>query len=311
MGDLLAPVSASRKVKNKIERFETLSQSETADQPLVEVSTRKIDIVSHRHRKQCSTAFLEQTYLQDSSSGLNLADDAREILNSHPDQEVLLAVLRYYQFGIEGKHDFNVRVSGPKASQIVGSLVAVTIPEQWFSLSAEPSSDQGLETKQILISCLTSVTGIGALYAQIKKLVPLTASGQKPSPARLTLKDTISALGAVLQSSNFVGKILRDVQKLHPQSTTQRIIWQEFVSFVGGGKILAAVAQSFSSIDQGNGSVIPDTWLGHGYDYSAWLGKNISYAASKLAKNETESWSMLGKLLKRALSLGHIGMYCD
>src|SRR5271163_2949401 len=116
MNDLLTPIS-NRKIQNSIDKFEKLP---VKDENLTAVSSAQNRESKHtRHKKQDSTAFLQQIYLQSNTSTNTLPDDARQILKGQPDEEDFLAVLRYLQFGIDGRHDFNIRVSGPKASLIV------------------------------------------------------------------------------------------------------------------------------------------------------------------------------------------------
>ena len=309
MGDLLTPVQTTRKVKSNVEKFETLSLS---DQPapleLIQVSSNRQDrgVSKHtKHKKQDSAPFLQQTYLQSDSSSETLPEDAREILKSQPDHEDYLAVLQYLQFGIEGKQDFNVRASGPKASQILNVLVTVTIPDRWASLNTKPVSRQDKEAKGMLLSCLTCVAGLGALHAQIKRLTGLAMSA-KTAPS-LVLKDSIDVLAAVLDPSSFIDAVLGDALKLNVKPTQRAVLWQELCSFVAGGKILSAVSQALPLTESGKDEERTAGWLGDGNQYSKWLARNICHAATKFAVIQGDAWPMLAQLMKRGLSLGHSG----
>lgn len=253
---------------------------------------------------QNSTAFLQQVYLRNDSSTATLPDEAREILKSQPDHEDFLAVLQYLQSGIAAKHDFNIRASGPKASQILIVLVTVTIPDRWAALNTKPVSTEDREAKSMLLSCLTSVAGLGALHMQIKKLAALatlTNTGQS-----VMLKDVIDVLAHVLHPSSLVETMLGDMFKLHPKPAQRHILWQELCSYVAGGKILSAVAQAFPRVELANEEKSLE-WLADGNQYTVWLAVNISHAAMTAAIDASEAWSMLAQLLKRGLSLGHSG----
>lgn len=309
MGDLLSPLQTTRNMKSKIEKFENLSFRESP-RPAVEVlevsSTRRNGDSKHsRHKKQDSTAFLQQIYLQNNSSSESLPDDAREILKSQPDHEDFLAVLRYLQYGIEGKHDFNVRASGPKAAQVLNVLVTVTIPDRWANLNARPVTPEDKEAKAMLLSCLTCVAGLGALHAQIKKLTGLAASTK--TERSLMLKDAVDVLADVLCPSSFIETALRDTLHLGDKPARRTALWQELTSLLAGGKILSALAQALPLAEPAKDNKRTAQWLGDGTQYCKWLAKNVCYASSKTAPVEGEVWPMLAQILKRGLSLGYAG----
>jgi hypothetical protein len=308
MGDLLTPVQTTRKVKSSVDKFEVLSPNNGAGLPneAVQVSsTSRTGGSKHsRHTKQDSTAFLQQVYLQNDSASETLPDDAREILKSQPDYEDFLAVLRYLHFGIEGKHDFNIRASGPKASQILNVLATITIPDRWATLNLKPVSKEDKEARKMLLSCLTCVAGLGALHAEIRRLAGISMPTK--TEQSLMLKDAIDVLSNVLYPSSFIETVLGDTLTLHPKPIQQHVLWQEVSSFVAGGKILSAVAQAFPLAELTNDERTAE-WLADGTRYTKWLARNICHAAAKVAVAEGEAWRMLAQLLKRGLSLGYSG----
>jgi hypothetical protein len=309
MGDLLTPLKTTRKVKSNVETLETLTLNNGAQSPIevIEVSStsRSGAFQQSRHKKQDSTAFLHKLYLQNDSSLDTLPDDAREILKSQPDLQEFLAVLQYLQFGIDGKHDFNIRASRPKQSQILNVLVTVTIPDRWASLNTKPMSKEDQETKSMLLSCLTCVAGLGALYAHIRRLVALAVSVK--TAQSLMLKDAIDVLAQVLHPSSFIASVLHDTLTLHSKTAQQQVIWQELSSFVAGGKILSTVAQALPLAESAEKDKLSVEWLGDGSQYCKWLARNICHAGTKLAVNEDEAWPMLAQLVKRGIYLGHSG----
>jgi hypothetical protein len=309
MGDLLTPLKTTRKVKGNVEKLETLALNSSARSPIevIEVSSTSRNGASKqsKHKKQDSTAFLHKLYLQSDSSPDTLPDDAREILKSQPDLEEFLAILQYLQFGIDGKHDFNIRASGPKQSQILNVLVTVTIPDRWASLNTKPISKEDQETKSMLLSCLTCVAGLGALYAHIRRLVTLAVSIK--TAQSLMLKDAVDVLAQVLHPSSFIASVLYDTLTLHSKTAQRQVIWQELSSYVAGGKILSTVAQALPLAESAEKDKLFVEWLGDGSQYCKWLARNICHAGTKFVVNEDEAWPMLAQLVKRGISLGHSG----
>lgn len=307
MADLFKPLETTRKFNSGVGKFGTLSPNPDVRAPiqLIEASsTRRNEGPSHsRGPKRDSTAFVHQSYLLNDGSSQILPDEAREILKSQPDPDDFIAVLQYLQLGIEGKHDFNVRVSGPKESQLINVIVTVTVPDRWASLNTKPASKKEEEAKSMLVSCLTCTAGLGALHTQIKALAGRELSS-KTGPS-LMVTDAIDVLANVMGSSSLIETILGDVLKLHSQPAQRHVLWQELSSFVAGGRILSAVAQAFPLTKFPTDK--PPEWLADGKQYSAWLARNICHAATKVAVADSEAWLMLAQLLKRGLSLGHSG----
>jgi telomere length regulation protein len=309
MGDLLTPLKTTRKVKSNVEELETLALSNSARSPIevIEVSSTSRHGASKqsRHKKQDSAVFLHKSYLHNDGLYETLPDDAREILKNQPDIEEFRAVLQYLQFGIDGKHDFNIRAAGPKQSQILNVLVTVTIPERWASLSTKPISKQDQDAKNMLLSCLACVAGLGALYAHIRRLIALAVPTK--AAQSLMLKDAVDVLVQVLHPPSFIASVLHDTLTLHSKAAQRQAIWQEVSSFVAGGKILSTVAQALPLAELAEKDKLSVEWLGDGSQYCKWLASNICHAATTLAANEDEAWPMLAQLVKRGINLGHSG----
>jgi len=325
MSNFLEPIKTVRKVQTNLEQLESLSLNEGAKPkaPALDISpsvtndeagpdsdTRSFLIISsqnstssslNQHRRHDSTAFLQRSYLQNRSPA-SLPDDAREILKSQPDREDLVAILQYLQYGIDGRHDFNVHVAGPKASQIIHALVTVTIPEQWVLLRKSELSKSDLQLKRYVESCLSSVAGIGALLMQIRLLAAGATEQQLP-----IVEDCISILGSVLVGNHILSRFLADARRLYRSDAQRRTHWQEVTALLAGSRILTTLAQVFATLKNLNPETNENAWLGDGAAYSGWLAKNISVAALNSDRTETESWTMLGQILKRALSLGYRG----
>ena len=327
MDSLLTPLQTTRKVKGIKDKFENLSLNN--ENSLTEVSTTKLkrngtspekkpENASHTrsHKKQDSTAFLQQSYLQQTYPNVPLEDDAREILKWQPDDQDFFAVLQYLQFGIDGKHDFNVCASSAKASQILNVLITFTLPDRWPSINSKHISKHDAQVKQMFLSCLSCVAGISALTVQIKNLSMMKDASRSAS---LHLRDTLSVLAAVLSGNGFVYKMLRQIIDFHKKPMQKVVLWQELTALLAGSKVLSSVAEatldSLTALLGGSkelsaaaDATLADEevlWLGKGNQYCAWLAKNIAYASSKSLATETETHKMLATLLKRNMSLGY------
>lgn len=308
MGDLLTPLQTTRKVKTIVEKYETPSlKDDVRHVPIVSTDTQNGDSKFTKPKKQDSTAFLQQVYLNDNAHSESLPDDAREILKSQPSQADFISVLQYLQFGIDGQHDFNIHVFGPQATRMLNILATITIPERWASLSIKHISEEDAKARKTLLSCFTCVAGLGALHARIKALSGLAKSRENASSPSLILKDTISVLEAVLQPSSFVACMLHDALTLYGKTAQRHVVWQELLSFVAGGKLLGAVAEALPLIESQNDHARSFDWLGDGNEYCKWLARNLYHAASSVTANDTESWPLLAQVLKRGLNLGYSG----
>jgi hypothetical protein len=323
MDGLLTEIKTIKKVQSNIDKFESLSLDETrisrssstkskrSVAELLPLESRQVDRsksnsppspISHaskKHKRHESTAFLQKSYLQQPTLS-NLPDDALEILRNQPDREDLMAVLQYLEHGIKRKHDFNIHVLGPKASQILNVLVTETIPDQWHVLRQQHLPADVLLLKRLLILMFRSVAGVGALLMQIKILAAKLHS-------QLRLEDALSILASVLYGSQFLGLLLQTGIDLYPKESQLRIFWQEAVALLCGSRVLSTVSQAVTTA---SGLDVKEAgWLSIGGEYAGWLARNISYCASNLDSDRVESWLLLSQALKRALSLGYKGIY--
>ncbi|OAP63536.1 hypothetical protein AYL99_02763 [Fonsecaea erecta] len=335
MDGLLEPIKTTRKVQNNIDKFETLTLKDSVPASRRPASTKsKISVLDTttdasddasdafslrpsvdtsisqtsaeaqqtNHKRHDSTAFLQKSYL-DKAPPASLPDDALEILKDQPNNEDLAAVLEYLHYGIEGRHDFNIHVPEPKASQIINVLVTVTVPDQWLHLRKPRLSRSDTQLKTALLSSLSSVAGIGALLMQIRRL-----SSINPGQDSSLLADTVHVLSSVLAGNTIISKFLSHAIKTIPTDTQRRVFWQEATSQLAGSKILTTMSQVFATFRDLKGLGEHEEWLGDGNEYSRWLGRNISTAAASfntMPPSNSPQISLLCQMLKRGLSLGY------
>ena len=336
MDELFKPIKTTRKVQTNIDKFETLSLKDAATASgsgstksktsIVDLSSEGSDRASDafslrpshtssstsqsfdsrqsNHKRHDSTAFVQQSYLHKAPPA-SLPDDAREILKSQPEVGDVAAVLQYLQCGIEGKHDFNIRIPGPNASQIINVLATVTIPDLWQPLQQRRLSMQHAKLKANLLSSMTSVAGLGAILMQVKR-ISTSVAGRQPA----LLADMISVLSSILTGTQILSSFLSDTTVL-PLTDAQRVVyWQEVTALLAGGKILSAISQVLATQPDLENLKGTKKWLGDGTEYSKWLGKNISAVALKATMptpGDHRHMKMVSQVLKRALNLGYRG----
>lgn len=339
MDDLLKPIKTTKKVQSNISKFESLSLKESRQlkqeeakpqRSIFEIDTtieeegpalrfesskkliqptiiKESNSATHkRDNRRDSTAFLQHSYLKEAAP-TSLFDDAREILKSQPCHEDLKAVLEYLQYGIDGRHDFDVRVTGPKSAQIIGVLVTVTIPDIWSNLRRKELSLDEAQIKQTILACLTSAAGLGSLLAQLRQY---SVSGPDRSKKLLKI-DTISVLAEILHGPKSLLNFLHQCSKLYSKDIQRRLCWQELSNLLAGGRVLSIVAQALDGEEISTLDLQSMRWLASGSEYSRWLAKNIVAAAIELQTTDKESWKFLCDIFKRGLSLGQRGTHIN
>lgn len=330
-------VKDSKGVQNNIEKFESLSIAQTTRSPLstekaiarpvVEISSSTNDRepppliipastrllkptvtsaelnpsnITPKRPRPDSAIFLQRGYLQEQAHA-SLPDDAREILKCQPSLEDIAAVLTYLQCGIDGQHNFNIKITNPTASLLVQVLVNTTISDVWPILNSDPASNHQSFMRTTLPQCLTSVIGLEALLGRIVRLSSLSLSENNAA-----LKTILDFLTEILHGSKIIFKMLQDMTRLYSTNSDQRLFWQSTVSMFAGSKVLVSVARAHSSLhlEDSVNSIESSTWLAEVAEYSKWLAENIAFAATKISAQDSQSWFCLSQLTKRAMSLG-------
>ncbi|KAK5092041.1 telomere binding protein [Exophiala xenobiotica] len=339
MADLLREVKPAKKVQSNIEKFESLtlnenkqrsrSNSRARTKPIIEVEPeiepvplltavssklieKPVDQIADTryalapakpaaptHKRHDSTVFIQKDYLKDNAPP-SLFDDARDILKCQPGLEDIEAVVVYIQYGIDRQHDFNIKLTGPKSSQLVRVLVTTTIPDLWPNLSRSKLDGSAKRMRETLLQALFSVTGLEALLEQIRFH---TRSSVDNNPE--VLGTYVDFLSNLLEGSEIVLRFLSDTMTLYDKEVQRRLFWQSILSLLAGSKVLSSTGSIPNTVAETGSSLNVRDWLLNGEDYSKWLARNIVKASIELNPKETRVWSNLSQLLKRGLSLGY------
>ena len=337
MDDLLKPVKTVRNVKSNIEKFETLSLGEKnarndlassrndilvsevtngtknpSNKLRVSQGGRQPEIGNDRSVKNVIANEESENIKSDGQSlqsvdgtpTISSPEQALTILNGQPSAEQFEAVIQYLDDGVQKKNGFNIYVPSAAAAQILNVIVTHAIPDRWSTLSSATASKADKWIRRLLLSCVSSPAGLGALLARVQGL---SASPQIKTPASselATFKDTASFFDSMVYKNRFVRDLLSQVQSSTAKAGQQQALWTEATSLLAGSKILNVFLEASTRSELKED--IP-AWLQDARYYSRWLGVNIVSAAISLAASNEDAWKMLAGFFKRALSLGHKG----
>lgn len=236
--------------------------------------------------------------------------DVLKVLQSQPDAESLTRCLEWLTSDTTSFNTFDIRFPSAQAAQIVFVLVNEIVPNYWHIWTGSDSQTYKRQ-RRLLLQCLTSVAGIGAIVARLRSLssssrdAPATArlSG-KPSSVTQIVDGLVGFLEALVQKDNSVDRIWTAIC-IGPDSHTP--FWKESVSQLATGRLLSAVAEAQDVVRRDVSTEIQRSWIGDGKLYSAWLGRNIYYMIVQENPNSTLKRKAVPRLLSKALTLGYTG----
>jgi len=286
MDGLLTPVSASHKSRDKKEEAILLEVSK-ASKPI----TKPIFQASN-------------------------PAEALEILKNEPDYETLTSTLRFLGTVIP---DFSITSPSPNASQLVHVLVSEILPNYWNVLY-EPDTRKSKEGRQrkkspqpdleLLLTCLRSVPGLNAVLLSLKRHIQVSREAKK-AMGHPNVQDTLTillqVLSALLEGDQTVMKVWTATWGSSDLPQKQKIVWNEFLGLVGGGKILGTAAEAEDVVNDLSQKIGDKFWTANGSLYSSWLARNISYWAASLPPDSENGWKCCSELLTKSFRLGYAG----
>ncbi|ERT02162.1 hypothetical protein HMPREF1624_00460 [Sporothrix schenckii ATCC 58251] len=243
------------------------------------------------------------------------ADEALDILRNEPDYDSLVSVLQYL---LSGKSEVDVRQPTPLSAQLVQVLVTAIVPNYWPLLRDEGVKDQnGQSAFASLLACLRSVTGLSALVARLRALLAevktktttaagsvATATNDQPGNPAWQLRILVDLLSELLAGDEVVCQVWTVSTAASDDDAKQRPLAQEYLSIIGGGRIVSLAAESEMVVrSEFSAEKLPATWVANGREYGLWLAKGIMWWAAKDA--DPEHKKVQGSLLAKALRLGY------
>lgn len=242
---------------------------------------------------------------------LRTPEDALENLKSKPDLDLLTKALQWLDPARTRNDQFNIKAPGPQAAPILFVLVENIVPNYWTVLNDERSLGQNKQSK-LIVRCLSSIAGIGALAARLRVLLdvkhgtpnPSQVEGKEKNPQ---IEDLLDVLQSVLQKDTFLLRVWRDIKSFVANISQRSLMWKELISSVAASRILSLAGEADHILNKSSPSIKDRNWLGDGSQYAAWLGRNIAHMTTTLESDDIEAQKALGRLLDKALKLGHIG----
>ena len=246
---------------------------------------------------------------------LQTLEDATKALQSKPDINFLAKILQWlFRTNTPGS-TFSIKIPGPQAAQVINVLVNETVPDYWDVLKNDDSAVSA-KTRRLLLGCLTSLAGIGALVTRLRSLITQRKhTGEKTAP---TLKhktsnglqpllDMMDILETILQNDNAITGIWKDLHSLVTKPVQLTLLWKELISIISTGKLLSVVAEANDVLNSASCNVGDGSWLGDGRQYALWLGRNISFMIGSDQGDSTGRTKEAAKLFSKALTLGYTG----
>ena len=264
------------------------------------------------HRDEAQLTPLTQASPKENLDELPIdsADNVLKILQSKPSFEALGRCLRWLTSSDRNKSDgFNITIPSPQVAQTVNALVNEILPNFWHLLEGNKDLATA-EQKSLLLKCLSSITGIGALAARLRAL---TAAFRGPSHDQKTtprsdgpqLQETVDVLQLILQGNKTVLRIWKDNERFIDKAVQRTLLCKELVSWLSSGRLLSVAAEALHSKDLH----AEKYWIGDGRLYSRWLGQNVKSIAAISNTNASKECKFAAQLLGKALSLGYIGWF--
>ena len=242
---------------------------------------------------------------------LTSSDDALRILKSQPDIDSLLSCLQWLIKSSNDGKSFNIWKPSPQAAQVINSIVNDIVPSHWGPLH-EIDSPLNQKVRKLLVQCLISVAGIGALATRLRALIEdhkregEKVGKPKTEPNIIHISDCISVLESLLESEKTFDRLWTNIRQ-HLENPMQRaLLWKELVSWLASGRLLSITAEGAFLVRSSPPDGYEDSWLGDGRQYASWLASNIRGMEWGMTLNN-EKRRAKAKALSKALSLGYTG----
>ena len=238
-----------------------------------------------------------------------------DVLKSKPDRDNLSQVVNVLDPSNKSimPDQFDIRIPSPISSQILQTLVSVTIPDVWDTLNAKSKDSKPLGSKlrAALLRCLCSVAGVSSLVAQLRSLIAASHSSSaeaKGSSSDIRVRDIVEILSALLEPSDFLFRVNADICAVYPNEMQKQVSWRELVSLIAASRVLSTAAESLTLANDLS-RLNKVSWVGEGPKYASWIGDNICRFCSKIDLNDEDAWKAIASFTGRALSLGYTGIY--
>lgn len=248
------------------------------------------------------------------SSSIQSPDDALEVAKSKPDSDQLLALLRWLDKSSETEDGFNIHSPGPKSAQILYTLISNVVVDHW-NLAPDPKQASEKKSRRLLVRCLRSVAGVGAIASQLRLLLDQVKSAKRAENASIVdrispLQQLLQLLEGILERDDIAVTICEDIQNFNLSATQKSLQWREFLSLFASGRLVSIVSETNQVINGLSSKVEEASWPGDGKLYSAWLGRNIRLMLHDPEEKANKDLSKAtAELFGKGLKLGYEGQF--
>lgn len=233
-------------------------------------------------------------------------EDVLKLLQSKPDAEGLTRCLKWLASS-RNETAFDIRQPGPQAAQIINVLVKDIATDYWHSWEETGSLDDG-KARRLLLRCLTSVAGIGAILTRLRALIPGTEGSQKETKLDPKLSsELLNLLGDLLKGDAVVDSIWNMIHRSSATPVHKQLVWKELISLIAAGRVLSVAAEVSSRLRIVSSGTLESSWLADGPLYSEWLGRSIRFMALHTEQQSPEKKKATTQLFSKALTMGYTG----
>ncbi len=251
----------------------------------------------------------ESQHPKEHHSSVNSPENALEALKSKPDQRLLTKTLRWLTKDHED-HVFSLKKPNSKSVQIIYVLVNDILPDYWQLLNANGTYGHP-KGKGMLVTCLRSVAGIGAVLAGLRlRITQLQDPSQTKLPFAARARpmcDLLEMLEAILKGEDSILSIWRDIDACIQVSSQKTLQWKELLSLLASGRLLSIASEANNLLDDPNLNLDVNSWVGNRFLYSSWLGSNVQFMNKELPSDNTGGRKALSQLFSKALNIGYRG----
>ena len=248
----------------------------------------------------------------DQDLNITSPDDVYKALDSQPNIEMLLKVLKWLQVT---ENEFRWKVPSPKTARITNLLVNKALPDHWLYMQSEDASIYK-KARKLMLGYLASLTGISTLVTRLQSLMTRRKSEQQQRDAKVkakvpaaeevkALEDVIDVLQRILAKEDMLSKLWNEFEAADIKPLQRGLLQKELVNLLAGSRVLSFSAEAFATIDELNPEVGSRGWIGNGQQYALWLAKSIKTLALNRGENSHEKLRPISANFSRAMSLGY------
>lgn len=233
-------------------------------------------------------------------------DDVLKILQSQPDAENLTKCLQWL-VSTRKESAFDIRQASPKAAQIIHVLVNAIVTDYWRSWKDSDSPDNR-KTYRLLLRCLTSIAGIGAILTRLRASISDVAESQneEKSDPKLSL-EMLNLLGDLLEEDGVLDGIWNKIYQSSASPTQKQLVWKELIALVAAGRVLSIAAEVSGRQRTSSMDISESSWVTNGPVYAEWLGRSIRVMALQHEQQPPEKKKATFQLFSKSLTLGYTG----